>query len=535
MSQPLRVLCLGGGYAAMYLASTLASAIRRQEVELTVVSRENFHTFHGFIAEMLSGRIQSMALLSPARRMFPPATFLCADVEHIDIENKRVRVARRVDGKPYDLTYDHVVIALGAVDDLSRYPGVAEHTQKLKTFWECFKVRNHLITMLEMAELEEDPEERRRLLTFTVIGGGYGGIEVASEFHEFFRQIAGREYPKLRPEELRVVVVHSGERILPELLQIQPKLVEYAENYLREAGLEVHTGKRIVSATADEAILSDGTRIPTRTIISSAGNAMPPVLKDLPFPRDERGRIKTDEMLRVPGFEGVWAAGDCAAVPHPNGGTCPAVAIYAMTGGRQIAVNLQRMLRGKPLQRYWFSGLGDACALGNRTAVTHVWGVRFYGFLAWLVWRSFFLYFVPTWDRKLRIVMDWLMTPVFGREIVDVRIEEPHGVRSMMFEPGQPIVKQGDVGRSMYAIWKGEAEVVHTEPDGSETVLATLGPGDHFGEVAVFQNRRRTATVRALSRVEVLSIGRSEALALSSTVLPFGEVVRRGPQPADPT
>jgi NADH dehydrogenase len=526
----MRVLCLGGGYAAMYLASTMASAIRRGEVELTIVSRENFHTFHGFIAEMLSGRIQPLSLLSPARRLFPPATFLCAEVESIDVEAKRVQVARRVDGKQYQLDYDHLVIALGAVDDLSRYPGVAEHTQKLKTFGDCFRVRNHLITMLEMAELETDPEERKRLLTFTVIGGGYGGIEVASELQEFFRNVAGKEYPRLRQDEIRVAVVHSGDRILPELLSIQPKLVAYAEKYLRGSGLEIHTGKRIVSATPEEAILSDGTHIATRTIISSAGNAMPPVLKDLPFERDERGRIRVDEELRVLGRNDVWAAGDCAAMPHPGGGTCPAVAIYAMTGGRQIALNIQRLHRSKPPKPFRFSGLGDACALGNRTAVTHVWGVRFYGFPAWVVWRSFFLFFVPTWDRKLRILMDWLLTPVFGREIVDVRTDEPHGVRSMLFEPGQAIIRQGEVGRAMYVLWKGTAEVVHTDEHGTETVLTSLGAGDHFGEVAVFQNRRRTATVRAVTRVEVLSIGRAEALALSSAVLPFGEVVRRLPQ-----
>jgi NADH dehydrogenase len=527
---PLRVLCLGGGWAAIYMAWSMRGALRRGEIELTVVSRENFHTFHGFIAEMLTGTLQPNDLLTPARRAFKHATFLCAEVDHIDPTAQKVRVSRRIDGNPYELDYDHLVIALGTVDDLSRFPGLPEHTHKLKTFWECFKVRTHFLTMLEMAELETDPEARKKLLTFTIIGGGYGGIEVAAELNSFFRELAGREYPKIKPDEIKVIVVHSGPRILPELQQVQPKLVDYAEKKLLKAGLDLRCGVRIQSATAEEAILSDGTRIGTRTIVSSAGTALPKVLDDTPFPRDERGRLKMRADMRIEGFDNVWSAGDCAAVPHPHGGVCPTVAVYAMAGGYQIGVNLRRLTRGKKLQDYWFSGIGDACALGDKTAVTHLWGLRLYGFLAWVTWRSIFLFFIPTWERKLRIVADWFMAAIFGRDIVDVRIVEPHGVRSMMFEPGQPIVRQGEVGRSMYAIWKGDAEVVHTDADGVETVLATLGPGDHFGEVAVFENRRRTATVRALTRVEVLSIGRSEALALSSTVLPFGEVVRRGPK-----
>jgi NADH dehydrogenase len=527
MSRPLRVLCLGGGYTALYLSRKLTASIRNKQVELTIVSKENFHVFHGFIAEMLAGRMQPYSILSSARRIFPPARFICAEVEAVDYDQKKVRISRRLDGKTFELEYDHVVLALGATDDLARYPGVSEHTFRLKSFWECFKMRNHLIQMLEMAEIETDPEERKKLLTFVIIGGGYGGIEVASEFREFFRQVTKKDYPHLHPDEARVLVVHSGERILPELVHTQPKLVNYAEKVLKKAGLEIHTNMRIVAATSEEAVLSDGTKIPTRTIISSAGNAMPALVKSSPFEKDDRGRIKVDATLRVPGHNNVWAAGDCAAMPHPSGGTCPAVAIYAMMAGRQIAVNIRRLVGGKSARPYRFTGLGDACALGNGKAVSQVKGIRFYGFPAWLVWRSFFLYFVPSRERKVRIMLDWLLSPIFGREIIDVRIDEPHGVRAMMFEPGQDIIRQGDVGRTMYAIVSGEAEVIREDETRNQTVLARLKPGDHFGEIAVFQNRRRTATVRAVTRVELISIGKQEAVALSATLKPFDDALNQ--------
>ena len=167
--QPTRIVCAGSGWAGLNLAWKLRGAIRRGTVELTVIGRENFHVFHGFIAEMLAGRIQPQQICSPARRLFRPARFFNAEVERIDLEGQRVVTSRLLDGREYHLEYDHLVLALGSVDDLSRYPGIAAHTQRLKTYWDCFKARMHLLSMLEMAEIAEDEGERRRLLTFVRI------------------------------------------------------------------------------------------------------------------------------------------------------------------------------------------------------------------------------------------------------------------------------------------------------------------------------------------------------------------------------
>jgi NADH dehydrogenase len=523
-----RVVCLGGGWAALNLAAGLRRAIHRGEVDLTVVSRDNFHTFHGFVGEMLAGRVQPGQIVSPARRMFPPARFHNAEVERIDLARREITTSRFLDGKQYLLPYDHLVIALGSIDDLSRYPGIAEHAMKLKTYWDCFKVRNHLMAMLELAEIEPDPTERRRLLTFVVVGGNYGGIEVAAELMDFVRVVTKREYARIDPRDARVVVVHSGARILPELATRHPDLVAYAERFLDRSGLEFRLETRLAAATPEEAVLETGERIPTRTIISSAGTALSPLLATLPYERDERGRIRTDEFVRVLGEEHVWAAGDCAAVPHPRGGVCPAVAVFAMSQGRQVARNILRSVRGRPLGRYRFTGLGDACELGRRRAIAHVKGVKLKGFLAWVVWRAFFLYFVPTRDRQLRILLDWLVTPLVGRDIVDVRAWEPYGLRREHYEPGQEIVRQGDLGQTLYVIWQGEVEVVR-DADGTTAVLARLGPGQHFGEIAVFQNVRRTATVRAATAVDVVAVGGHEARLLSESVRPFGEAMARTP------
>jgi NADH dehydrogenase len=210
-------------------------------------------------------------------------------------------------------------------------------------------------------------------------------------------------------------------------------------------------------------------------------------------------------------------------VPHPQGGTCPPLAIFARTAGRQIAANIERGIEGRPLDPYRFAGIGDACTVGRRRAVAHLKGIRLTGVPAWVIWRLMGLSFVPLLDRKMRLVADWLLWPIVGRDLINVRSDESFGLTRQHYEPGQDIVRQGDIGHCLYVIWKGEVDVLRQTASGIER-LATLGPGRHFGEVAVFERIRRTATVRARTPVEVLSIGRSESLALSALPSFSGQV-----------
>ena len=409
-----------------------------------------------------------------------------------------------------------------------------QHALRLHSYSDAFAARNHLIDMMEMAAIEPDPEERQRLLTFVVVGGGYGGVEVAAELDDYTRRLTATTYPSIDPAEVRVLLVHGGEHLLPEQAPHHVKLQRWAEGYLATTPLEVRTSTRVATATPEEAVLSTGERVPTRTIISCTGTALPPLLDQVPGERDERGRLSTDASGRVLGTEGIWAGGDCAAVPHPKGGLCPPLAIYAMQAGRLIGRNLRRLARGRPLEPLRFRGLGDACSLGRRNAVAQVKGVRMTGRLAWVVWRSFFLAYIPTWDRQLRLLLDWVITPLAGREVAQLRLSEPVGIRRELYEPGQVIVREGDVGRRLSIVSSGEVEVVRSGPDGDEH-LATLGPGDHFGETSVFEHVRRTATVRAVTRVELVSVDRRDALALSDTLAPFSAAVRRLPGAAERT
>ena len=533
---PTRVLVLGGGYVAIWLVRQLRSAVRRGDVELIVVDQHNYHTFHGLVPEMLTGKIQAGQIISPARRLFAPGRFICAGIERIDVAKKEVLLHRALDSAPLTLSYDHLVVNLGSVDDLTRYRGVGEHTLRLKDYFDCVRVRNHLLAMLEFAEAEPDPVERRRLLHFVIAGGNYAGIEVAAELAEFLRSLLKTEYPGLTREETHITVVHSGERILPELGRRFPRLSEYAADVLRKNGCTIELGQRLASATPSEAILSDGRRLATRTIISCTGAARNPLLDQMPFERDKLGRLLCDAFGGVGGRADVWSAGDCGAVPMKNGETAPPLALYAMQGGATLGRNILRTLQGRTLRPYAFTGMGDCCVLGFGEAVGQLWGVPLKGWLAWLTWRGCMVAYLPTWSKRVRTLLDWITVPLFGRDVTSVSGDAPHmGVTRELYETGQTIVRQGDVGRVMYLIQSGSVEVLANDGRAGEQRLAVLGPGEHFGEIAVLENRQRTATVRAIEPVAVLRISREQTQQLTASFKPFAELTtaRRGVNPSE--
>jgi NADH:ubiquinone reductase (H+-translocating) len=513
MKDPVRVVCLGGGWVAIYLARALRPAVRKGEVKLTIVSRDNYSTVHGLIAEMLTCKIQPQQINSSVREMIAPAHLHNGEIEAVDTATQRVLTRRSLDGRPYTLPYDHLVVGVGSVEDFSRYAGMADHTFPLKTFADCYRLRNHLVSVLEMASIETNPEERRRLLTFVVAGGNYAGIEVACDLMDYFRFLSRSRYPELKFEEFRVALVEAGPRILPELGKRLPYLVRYAEKRVQQLGIEVQLDTQVQAATAEGVVLNSGDRVPTRTIITCTGMRSNPILDPLPYERDARGRLVTDQFCRVPSTTKIWAGGDCAAVPHPDGGTCPPLAHYAQKAGSNIGVNILRTTAGKPVKPFSFNGLGEACTLGHRCAIAHMKGVPACGFLAWIGWRFIVLtMFVPSWTRRVRLMFDWWLTLILGRDVVNPRMDERGAIRHALYEPGQIVVAAGETRRYHYLVESGDLDVV-TSDGADETILQSLKAGDYFGEGA---RPSVDCCVRARTRVRLLAIDTEVADALSA-------------------
>jgi NADH dehydrogenase len=527
------VLVLGGGYVPITLTRELRRPVERGELEVTVVSRDNFHTFHGFVGEMITGRIGPSSMLSPVRRIFAPANVHVAEIESIDLEAQKVVTSRHLDGARFELGYDHLVLCLGSAENVDAYPGLAEHAYKLKTFRDCLALKNHILEMFELADIERDPAERRRLLTFVVAGGGYAGTEIAGELADFVRLLTKREYSGIKRDECRVLIVHPGPTLLPELYGSQStegqgrgkgyaKLVEYGTRHARKLGVELMLETRVAGATPHDVYLSNGEHVPTRTIVSAVGTEAPPLFDTIEIPRDARGRVRTDDRLRVEGFENVWAGGDCASVPHPDGGTCPPVGIYALKHGARIGKNLKRVAGGKQPEQFRYPGLGQGVSIGRRTAVGELKGIPIRGLFCWIVWRSMLFYFFPTWDRRLRLLADWSIWPLVGRDIVQLGRGD-HGeyeIRHHVYQPGQVIAEQARPVRHVHVIVEGEVELVT-----GEEIVENLRAGDHFGRKSIELSRADTARARTL--VRTVALRADQANELQDVLLSTERIVAR--------
>ncbi|OLE37579.1 MAG: hypothetical protein AUG00_07740 [Candidatus Rokubacteria bacterium 13_1_20CM_2_70_7] len=512
-----RILILGGGFGGVYTAMALERTLRRDaEVEISLVSRDNYLVFQPMLPEVISGSIGILDTIAPIRRLCPNTDLYTRTVESIDLNNRIVSTSSGFRPRPYQLEYDHLVIALGNITSFSGQPGLEEHALTFKYLGDALVLRNHIIHALEEADIEKDPQLRRALLTFVVAGSGFSGVEAVAELNDFVRTVA-RSFRNIPIADIRVVLA-AGARVLPEL----PKdLGDFAQRLLARRGVEIRLNTRLAGATADYALLQDGERIPAKTLISTVPSAPNPLVEALPC-RKERGKIVVNEYLEVPDYPGVWAIGDCASVPdRATGQPCPPTAQHATRQAACCAQNIVATLRGESKRPFTFKTLGKLGALGHHSAVAEILGVKLSGFLAWFVWRTIYLMKLPGLDRKLRVATDWLLDLFLKPDIVQVKAGLGASVGREHFEADETIFDQGERGDRLYIIVDGEVEVVKKEPGGGEVVLACLGPGECFGEMALVSDLPRRAAARTRTSVNVLTVDRAAFSALFTSLPPL--------------
>jgi NADH dehydrogenase len=310
---------------------------------------------------------------------------------------------------------------MGSVTRMPDVPGLAEHGHEIKSLTDAVALRDRAIEMLEAANLEPDPARRRSMLHFVIVGGNYTGVEVAGEFQAFFSE-ARRQYPALRRDDYRITLVELRDRILPAL---GDDLANYAAEKMDERGIDIRTGESVECIEAASATLSGGDVLLTRTVIWCAGVAPPPLVARMRLPVDDRGYIECERDLRVRGFDNVWAIGDCAVNRDADGHPYPATAQHAVKQAKHAAKNIQRVLSGEPTEPCDIRTTGSLAALGCRTAVADVLGVKVAGFAAWWLWRTVYLLKMPGWGRRLRIAADWTLDLLSRRELVQLGVHRP--------------------------------------------------------------------------------------------------------------
>ncbi len=498
-----RVLVLGGGFAGLYAALELEKQLKRAEdFEIVLVSRQNYFVFQPMLPEVISGTIGLTDVVSPLRRLLKRTEIHVREIESIDLDRRMVSLAPGFRPHAHEIAYDHLVLGLGTVTDFRGLRGLPEHALPFKDLSDALRLRRQVIRALEEAAIERhDAELRRQLLTFVVAGGGFSGVEVAAELNDFVRRVV-RSYRGLQTEDIRVVLVHATERILPE---VPESLGRFAEAILRRRGVEILLNTRVEAATGTEAILSGGARIPTRTLVSTVPASPHPLIERLTTLPREHGRVAVDSHLAVVGSKGVWALGDCALVKNPDGSINPPTAQHATRQAAVLAANLVGRIRGGSSRVFDFKGLGKMGSLGHRSAVAEILGIRLSGFVAWWLWRTIYLMKLPGLGRRIKVGAAWTLDLFLDPDLVQLEMEAPPLLRPEHFEPGEMVFHQGDLGDRVYMIRKGRAEVVREGPSGPET-LAVLGPGECFGEMAVLGKVPRSATVRCLESLDTVAL-----------------------------
>jgi len=410
-----KIVIAGGGFAGLYAAKYLNRRLaRRTDIEVTLISRENFILFTPMLHEVAAGDLSPSGIVNPLRRILRHVNVVEAEVNSIDLSAKKIRCMAGVRNIELEFEFDHLLLTIGSETNFFDLQGVRDWAVTMKSLSDAALLRNRMVALLEEASLEKDEATRRELLTFVTAGGGFAGVETTGAVNDFVRETV-KFYPSLREETIRVVVVHPGKFLLPELGE---ELGRYTEKKLAQRKVEIIKGARVAGYDGSVVKLTDGTFIPATTLIWTAGVKPSAAIESLDC-KKERGRLLVNEYLAVPGASGLWAAGDCAAVPdgYETGKFFPPTAQHGMREAIMAAKNIEAAIDDRPLKPFAFTTLGQLATIGRRTGVAMVFGFKFSGFIAWAMWRSIYLMKLPRLAKKLRVMMDWTLDLLFGREI----------------------------------------------------------------------------------------------------------------------
>ncbi len=416
MSTP-HIVIAGGGYVGMYTALGLQKKLRRGEARVTVIDPRSAMTYQPFLPEAAAGSLEPRHVVVPLRKVLKRCDVITARVMSVDHAHQTLRV-EPPQGEPYDLTYDEIVVAMGSVARTLPIPGLREHGMGFRQIEEAIALRNHVLDRLDLATSVLDPATRSCALTFVFVGGGYAGVEALAEIEDMAR-FATRYYDTIGESDLRFVLVEATGRILPE---VGPDMGRYTVKRLRDRGIEVRLNTRLESATDHHIVLSDGEEFDADTLVWTAGVKANPVLGATDLPLDDKGRLKAHPNLGVEGVEHAWTAGDNAAVPDLTqpGQFCSPSAQHAVRQAHLLADNIICALRGEELHEYKHKHVGSVASLGLYKGVAQVYGIKLRGLPAWFMHRTYHMSRMPTFNKKVRVVLDWTLALFFRRDVVSL-------------------------------------------------------------------------------------------------------------------
>lgn len=474
------IAIIGGGFAGVYCAQQVLKRLGGDRLRVGVIASENHMVFQPMLPEVVGGSLSPQHVVNPIRMICKGADVLKGTVTSLSLEQRVLTLDGGRFTPNVKVSFDHLMLAPGAGVDLSRIPGMSEHAYLMRTVGDAMKLRAAIISRMEEANLITKHQQRKEMLSFVVVGGGYSGVETAGQIQDLIAGVR-RYYDNIAEGEASVTLVHSGERLLSML---GDGLGDYTRRCLEKMGVNLIFNKRVRAVTARTVQLNDGTTIISNLVVCTVGNAPHPLIKALgesgAIPMD-RGKVRVDSSGQVTGHDKVWAAGDCAIFPKADGGCCPETAQFAMRQGALIGDNIVASLQGLPLKPFAFTGLGELATIGHRKAVAMVMGLRFSGLIAWFMWRTVYLMKLPGLDRKLRVMAEWAFELFFPRDINLLTPSFSSPLGEMHLESGDSLFRCGEPAQSLYAVKKGCVEIT----DAQGQLVKSASAGEHFGERAL--------------------------------------------------
>lgn len=517
-----KVVIVGGGFGGVKCAKVLSKA--RHEADIVLFNTDNHMVFTPLLADVAGSSLSPRAVVAPLRQMLPRVHCRAEEVTRIDPAANTLEY-QGFGGITGTMVYDELIIAVGNRADLGRVPGMVTYALPLKGVGDAIAMRMHVMRRMEEADATDDPELRRWLLSFVVIGGGFSGVEVAGELNDLTRH-ALKYYRNIPREEIRVTLIHSRSEILPE---VTPRLRDFARRKMEKSGIEFILEQRASVVTRNGVHLQDGRCVEGGTIVCTVGNAANPLIEGAALPT-QRGRVVCSPDLRVEGSENIWAIGDCALIPNAyDNEMAPATAQFAEREGNQAARNILRKWSGEATVPFTFKPVGIAAGIGARSGVAELFGVRVAGFFAFWLWRSAFLAKLPSFVQKIKVGLDWAWELVFPREIAVMNIAPTQAVSRAFFAEGEVVFdSQANIG-SVYVIDKGECEIViPSESEGrSDRVLMVLGRGELIGQSTLKSYGDGRVLLRARTNTEALVLAGDFLERVSGVLKPLGNLMRR--------
>ena len=508
-----RVIIVGGGFGGVTLAEHLDRRVAR-DVEVVVISSENHMVFTPMLAEVAGRSLSGFDVVTPGRQIAPRATWLTASVTGVDLKKNEVEY-NRPDGTIATLPYTHLILTCGSEVNLDVVPGMAAHAYTLRSEGDAMVLGNEVIGRFEQAAVEPEEDERQRLLTVVVVGGGFTGVEAGGHLFDLMRDIQSL-YPQLKGHQPRIVLLQRGPKIVPEFQHAS--LSEFALRKLLKNGVDVRLNTEVKEVTARYVRLGSGEQIETGLTVCSVGTAPVALIKKIGLPL-ERGRLKTEPDMRVTGTANVWAFGDCAAVPNAwNREISPPTAQFALRQAKQLAANLVRVLRGEATTPFHFHPQGLLATIGQHNGVAEIYGLKFSGLIAWFLWRTVYLMKIPTIRRKLNVVVDWTWDIFFKPNPVRVRVAQQQRFKQAHYAAGDFVFRKGEPGGPFFVVKAGSAGLYVDE---ATTPLVTWTKGDHFGESAILEGAAHPtykASVKAETPLDLIVIEPADFAGLAESL-----------------